>query len=69
MFSKKFGKTMEVYIDDMRIKSTDARDHVGHLEDCFNELRKNRMKLNMTKCTFRMSSGKFLGFLVTQRGN
>ena len=58
---------MEVYIDNMLIKSTDAKDNVRHLEDCFNVLRKNGMKLNLAKCTFRVSSGKFLGFLVTQK--
>ena len=56
---------MEVYIDDMLVKSTDAKKHVEHLEECFNELRENGMKLNPTKCTFGVSSGKFLGFLVT----
>ena len=59
---------MEVYIDDMLVKSTDAKKHVEHLEECFNVLRENGMKLNPKKCTFGVSSGKFLGFLVTHMG-
>ena len=65
MFSKFLGNTMGVYINNMLVKSVDAKDHVRHLEECFNVLWKNGIKLNPTKCTFRVSSGKFLGFLVT----
>ena len=61
-------KTMEVYIDDELVKSVYAKKHVEHLEECFNMLRKNGMKLNPANYTFRVSSGKVLGFLVTQRG-
>ena len=59
---------MEVYINDMPIKFVDAKDHIRHLEECFSVLRKNRMKLNSVQCMFGVSSGKFLGFLVTQIG-
>ena len=59
---------MEVYIDDILIKHADAKDHVRHLEECFNVLLKNGIKLILAKYTFRVSSGKFLGFLVTRRG-
>ena len=65
MFSKMLCKLMEVYIDDMIVKSTDAKYYIRHLEECFSVLRKNGIKLNLAKCTFRVSSGKFLGVLVT----
>ena len=59
---------MEVHINDMLIKYADANNHIRHMEECFNVLRKNGMKLNPAKCTFGVSLGKFLGFLVTQMG-
>ncbi|MDP0880688.1 reverse transcriptase family protein, partial [Klebsiella variicola] len=68
MFKDLIGDTMEVYIDDMVVKSEDAKDHVKHLEQAFAVLDKFNMKLNPTKCNFGVSSGKFLGYLVTRRG-
>ncbi|WZZ45649.1 hypothetical protein YC2023_041908 [Brassica napus] len=68
MFSKQLGKTMEVYIDDMLVKSLQAKDHVSHLEECFAQLNSHNMKLNPTKCRFAVASGEFLGYLVTFRG-
>ena len=68
MFSTQLGRTMEVYIDDMLVKSSRASDHVLQLQECFNILKKFRMKLNPTKCTFGVASGEFLGYLVTERG-
>ena len=59
---------MEVYIDDMLVKSMNAKDHIRYLEEYFSVLRKNGMKLNLTKCMFEVSLRKFLGFLVTPRG-
>ncbi|MGV7343420.1 reverse transcriptase domain-containing protein, partial [Mycobacterium kansasii] len=59
---------MEIYIDDMFIKSVNATDHKADPEEMFSFLRKYRMKLNSNKCTFDVSSGKFLGFLVSWRG-
>ncbi|XP_048623642.1 uncharacterized protein LOC125592488 [Brassica napus] len=68
MFADKLGVTMEVYIDDMLVKSLHAADHLYHLKDCFETLNKYGMKLNPAKCTFGVSSGEFLGYIVTQRG-
>ena len=68
MFADKLGVTMEVYIDDMLVKSLHATDHLCHLRDCFETLNKYGMKLNPAKCTFGVSSGEFLGYIVTQRG-
>ncbi|XP_013673642.1 uncharacterized protein LOC106377975 [Brassica napus] len=59
---------MEVYIDDMLVKSFQEKDHVSHLEECFAHLNSNNMKLNPTKCRFVVASGEFLGYLVTYRG-
>ena len=68
MFSEMLGKTMEVYIDDMLVKSLVATDHIKHLEQAFEVLKKYNMKLNPAKCSFGVTSGKFLGYLVTKRG-
>ncbi|GFZ05203.1 hypothetical protein Acr_17g0007750 [Actinidia rufa] len=68
MFKEQIGKTMEVYIDDMLVKSIRSSDHIAHLEEAFSILRRHRMMLNPSKCIFGVSSGKFLGFLVTKRG-
>ncbi|XP_056691954.1 uncharacterized protein [Spinacia oleracea] len=68
MFKDQLGDTMEVYIDDMLVKSRKADDHVEHLRQSFDVLKKYGMKLNPTKCSFGVSAGKFLGYIVTQRG-
>lgn len=68
MIKDQIGKTMEVYVDDMLVKSKETADHVKHLEEIFTILRKYRMKLNPQKCVFGVESGKFLGFIVNHRG-
>ena len=68
MFQKKIGATMEVYIDDMLVKSTTADLHIAHLSEAFQILRNYNMKLNPAKCAFDVSTGKFLGFIVNHRG-
>ena len=68
MFKYLIGKSMEVYIDDMLVKSKTVGDHIEHLNQMFNILRKYRMKLNPLKCAFGVGSGKFLAFIVNQRG-
>ena len=59
---------MEVYIDDMLVKSTTTELHIDHLSEAFQILRKYNMKLNPTKCAFGVSARKFLGFIVNHRG-
>ena len=59
---------MEVYIDDMLVKSKERPDHTMHLQQAFELLRAYGMKLNPTKCAFGVSAGLFLGFMMTQRG-
>ena len=68
VFKPLIGHTMEVYVDDMITKSREPKDHVRHLEETFELLRRYEMKLNPEKCAFRVSSGKFLGYLVSHQG-
>ena len=67
MFRPFLGSTMEVYIDDMLVKSKQRPDHAAHLQQKFDLLIKYEMKLNPLKCAFGVSAGQFLGFMVTQR--
>ena len=59
---------MEVYIDDMLIKSKERPDHTTNLQQAFDLIMTYGMKLNLAKCAFRVSAGRFLGFMMTQRG-
>ena len=68
MFVVLLGRTMEIYIDDMVIKSKKESDHVRDLDECFQILRKHGMHLNPTKCAFRISSSQFLGHMVSRSG-
>ena len=68
MFQKKIGVSMEVYIDDMLVKSVEAKLHVAHLAESFQVLKNYNMKLNSTKCAFGVLVGKFLGFIVNSQG-
>ena len=67
-FRPLLGKTMEVYIDDMLVKSRENLDHAEHLEEAFELIRAYGMKLNPLKCAFGVSACQFLSFMVTQRG-
>ena len=64
MFYKQIEASMEVYINDMLVKSTIAEIHITHLSEAFQILREYNMKLNPAKCTFGVSIGKFLGFIA-----
>ena len=68
MFAEQLGRTVEVYIDDMLVKSLKGADHIRHLRQYFDVLNKYNMKLNLAKCTFGVTLGDFLGYIVTQRG-
>jgi hypothetical protein len=68
MFGHMIGKTVEVYIDDMLVKSLREENHVADLLKVFNILRESRLRLNASKCTFGVSSDKFLGHIVSRRG-
>ena len=68
MFEPQLGKNIEVYIDDMVVKIKEVSDHVDDLGNIFGTLRKHKLRLNASKCSFRVGSGKFLGYMVTHRG-
>ena len=68
MFKKQIGRNMEVYVDDMLVKSKDEEDHLDDLKETLTTLRQYSMKLNPSKCAFGVSLGKFLRFMVSQRG-
>lgn len=67
MFAKQLGHNMEVYVDNMFVKSKKASSHFADLEEAFGVLRRYRIKLNPAKCAFIVSSGKFLAFMVNKR--
>ena len=68
MFESQLGKNIEIYIDDMVVKSKIESEHVNDLENIFGILRRHKLRLNASKCSFGVGSGKFLGYMVTHRG-
>ena len=68
MFEPQLGKSIKVYIDDMVVKSKVVSEHVGDLKDIFGILRKHKLRLNTSKCSFGVGSSKFLGYMVTHKG-
>ena len=59
---------MELYIDEMLVKSVKVELHITHLVEAFQVLKSYNIKLNPAKCAFGVSGGKFLGFIVNNRG-
>ena len=59
---------MEVYVDDMLVKSKEELTHLDDLKETFVTFKKHQMRLNPSKCVFGVASGKFLGFMVSQKG-
>lgn len=68
MFSELISKTMEVYINDMVVKTKEEGKHACDLQSVFNILKQNKLRLNVGKCAFGVGSGKFLGYMTTTRG-
>ena len=68
MFESQLGKNIEIYIDDMVVKSKIVSEHLGDLRAIFEILRKYKLRLNASKCSFSEGLGKFLGYMVTYRG-
>ena len=68
MFSHQIGRNFEVCLDDILVKSKDEANHLDDLKETFSTLCKYNMKLNPTKCVFAIALGKFLGFMMSQRG-
>ena len=61
IFKEQIDKTMEVYVDDILVKSKVASDHIAYQTDTFNIFKTYRMKLNPLKCAFGMAFENFLG--------
>ena len=68
MFEPQLGKNIKIYVDDMVVKSKVESEHLGDLGSTFNVLRKHKLRLNASKCSFGVGSCKFLGYMVTYRG-
>jgi hypothetical protein len=67
-FTDQLHRNVEVYVDDVVIKTRNPDGLIADLEEMFSNLRRFRWKLNLTKCVFGVPSGKFLGFIVSNRG-
>ncbi|GKV01604.1 hypothetical protein SLEP1_g14149 [Rubroshorea leprosula] len=62
------GRFMEIYIDDVVVKSMEDEEHLEHLRKAFERMRQHGLKMNPLKCAFGVTAGNFLGFLVHERG-
>ncbi|RVX22960.1 Transposon Ty3-G Gag-Pol polyprotein [Vitis vinifera] len=68
LFHDMMHRDVEVYVDDMIVKSRDRSDHLAALERFFERIKQFRLRLNPKKCTFGVTSGKLLGYMVNERG-
>ena len=68
MFTHQIGRNVQVYVDDMLVKSLCENNHLDDFQETFDTLRSYNMKLNPSKCVFGVIAGKFLGFTISQRG-
>jgi hypothetical protein len=58
---------MEVYIDDVVVKSVGLKEHMPNLKFSLERMKKYGLQMNPFKCAFGVTSGKFLGFIVHER--
>ena len=68
IFHDMIHKEIEVYVDNVIIKSCESSDHLTHLKKFFDRLHRYNLKLNPAKCSFGVLAGKLLGFIVSKRG-
>ena len=68
MFKDQIRDIVEVYIDDMVVKSKKSEEQVPNLVEVFKILRQHKLSLNASKCAFGLESGKFLGYMITTQG-
>ena len=68
MFWDKIRHTIEVYIDDMVVKSKWEAQHIEDVKGVFEVLWQYRLRLNAKKCAFGVGASKFLGYLITNQG-
>jgi hypothetical protein len=64
IFHELLGNTMEVYIDDIVVKSAEFSSHIVDLRKAFDKMRRYGLKMNPRKCAFGVSAGKFFGFII-----
>ena len=65
MFTHQIGRNVQVYVNDMMVKSRREDDHLDDLKETFDTLCSHNLKLNPSKCAFGVTVGKFLGFIVS----
>jgi hypothetical protein len=68
IFHELLGNTMEVYIDNIVVKSTQFDSHIADLQKVFDKIRQYGLKMNPRKCAFGVSASKFLGFIIHEHG-
>ena len=68
MFAHQIRRNVQVYVGDMLVKSLHENNHLEDLRETFDTLQSYNMKLNLNKCAFGVTTGKFLGFMVSQKG-
>ena len=68
IFHDLIGKLIEIYIDDVVVKSTSAGGHLDDLRQVLERTRRFGLRMNPKKCAFGVSAGQFLGYLVHERG-
>ena len=68
IFHDLIGVIMEVYIDDIVIKSVAHKSRLADLRLTFERMRRYGLKMNPLKCAFGVSTGKFLGFIIHDKG-
>ena len=68
MFAHQIGRNVQVYVDDMLVKSIWEDIHLSDLKETFDTLQSYNMKLNPNKCVYGVTARKFQGFMVSQRG-
>ena len=67
-FHKLIGRIVEIYIDNVVVKSKGYKEHLANLWETLEYTRKHGLKMNPNKCAFGVSAGQFLGFMVHERG-
>jgi hypothetical protein len=68
IFQDLIGKLVEIYINDVVVKSASVEGHLGDLRQVLERTRRFELRMNAKKCAFGVSAGQFLGFLVHERG-
>ena len=68
IFHDLIGKIVEIYIDDVVVKSKNYTEHLADLRKTLESTRRHGLKMNPNKCAFGVSAGQFLGFMIYERG-